>query len=92
VRLGPDRVVNFISDLKFTGQDILLFGFADEGIGKEVNLKLSKERAQLVAEQFTRRGRTPLVVTGFDDSMSVASSLTEEGKDRIGVSNLWLKK
>src|SRR5215510_5259283 len=91
-RLDLDRVVNFISDLKFTGQNILLFGFADDGIGNEINLELSKERAQLVAEQFKRRGLTPFVVTGFGDSIPVASSLTEEGKEKNRRVELWLKK
>jgi len=91
-RLDLDCVVNFITDLKFTGQNILLFGFADDGIGNEVNLELSKERAQLVAEQFKRRGLTPFVVTGFGDSIPVASSLTEEGKEKNRRVELWLKK
>jgi phosphate transport system substrate-binding protein len=91
-RLDLDRVVNFITDLKFTGQNILLFGFADDGIGNEINLELSKERAQLVAEQFKRRGLTPFVVTGFGDSIPVASSLNDEGKEKNRRVELWLKK
>jgi len=91
-RLDLDRVVNFITDLKFTGQNILLFGFADDESGNEVNLALSKDRAQLVAEQFKRRGLVPLVVTGFGDSIPVASSLTEEGKEKNRRVELWLKK
>lgn len=91
-RLDLDRVVNFITDLKFTGQNILLFGFADDGIGNDTNLELSKERAQLVAEQFKRRGLTPRVVAGFGDSIAVASNLTEEGKEKNRRVELWLKK
>jgi hypothetical protein len=30
-RLDLDRVVNFVADLKFTGQNILLLGFAEDG-------------------------------------------------------------
>jgi len=45
-----------------------------------------------VAEQFKRRGLTPLVVTGFGDSIPVASSLTEEGKEKNRRVELWLKK
>jgi phosphate transport system substrate-binding protein len=91
-RLDLDRVVNFITDLKFTGQNILLFGFADDESGNDVNLALSKDRAELVAEQFKRRGLVPLVVTGFGDSIPVASSLTEEGKEKNRRVELWLKK
>jgi len=91
-RLDLDRVVNFITDLKFTGQNILLFGFANDGIDNEENVALSKERAQLVAEQFKRRGLTPIVVTGFGDSILVASSSTEEGKEKNRRVELWLKR
>jgi phosphate transport system substrate-binding protein len=91
-RLDLDRVVNFISDLKFTGQNILLFGFADDGDAIEIDLSLSQERAQLVAEQFKRRGLTPLVITGFGNSIPVASSFTEEGKEKNRRVELWLKK
>jgi phosphate transport system substrate-binding protein len=91
-RLDLDRVVNFITDLKYTGQNILLFGFADDGIGNDLNLELSKERAQLVAEQFKRRGLMPMVVAGFGDSIQVASNLTEEGKEKNRRVELWLKK
>jgi len=89
-RLDLDRVVTFIADLKFTGQNILLFGFADDGLGND--LEISKERAQLVAEQFKRRGISPEVVTGFGALIPVASSATEEGKEKNRRVELWLKK
>ena len=91
-RLDLDRVVSFVTDLRFTGQNILLFGFADDGIGNDINLELSRQRAQLVAEQFRLRGITPAVVTGFGATIPVASSFTEEGKDKNRRVELWLKK
>lgn len=91
-RLDLDRVVSFITDLKFTGENILLFGFADDGVGNELNVQLSKQRAQLVAEQFKRRGLSPAVVTGFGATIPVASSVTEEGKEKNRRVELWLKK
>ena len=45
-----------------------------------------------MAEQFKGRGLTPLVVTGFGDSIPVASNLTEEGKEKNRNVELWLKK
>lgn len=91
-RLDLDRVVNFITDLKFSGENILLFGFADDGIGNDVNIELSKQRAQLVAAQFRRRGLTPAIVTGFGATIPVASSETEEGKEKNRRVELWLKR
>ena len=91
-RLDLDRVVNFITDLKFTGQHILLFGFADDGNEQNINLELSKQRAELVAEQFKRRGLTPSIVTGFGATIPVASSVTEDGKEKNRRVELWLKK
>jgi len=90
-RLDLDRVVNFFTDLKFTGENILLFGFADDGSGN-VNLEISTQRAKLVAEQFKRRGLTPAIVTGFGDTIPIASSFTEEGKEKNRRVELWLKR
>jgi phosphate transport system substrate-binding protein len=91
-RLDLDRVVSFVSDLKFTGQNILLFGFADDDAAGEVNLALSKERAILVADQFKRRGLAPSVVTGFGFMIPVASSSSEEGREKNRRVELWLRK
>lgn len=55
-------------------------------------MDLSKQRAQFVAEQFKRRGLTPAVVTGFGATIPVASSVTEEGKEKNRRVELWLKK
>ena len=51
-----------------------------------------KYRAQLVADQFKRRGIDPAVVTGFGSQIPVATSSTEEGKEKNRRVELWLKK
>ena len=89
-QLDLDRVVSFVADLKFTGQNILLFGFADDGMGTD--LEISKERAALVAEQFKHRGITPAVVTGFGSTIPIASSASEEGREKNRRVELWLKR
>ncbi len=91
-RLDLDRVISFISDLKFSGQNILLLGFADDGVNQAANIELSRERAQLVADQFKLRGIAPAVVTGFGSEILVASSSTAEGKERNSRVELWLKR
>ena len=90
--LDLDRVVNFITDLKLSGQNLLLFGFADDGQNSDMNLSLSKERGMVVADQLTRRGVTPIVITGFGSNLPVASSATEEGRDKNRRVELWLRK
>lgn len=87
-----DRVVNFITELKLSGQNLLLFGFADDGQNDKTNLNLSKERAMAVADQLTRRGIKPMIVTGFGASLPVASATTEEGREKNRRVELWLKK
>jgi len=66
----------------------LLLGFADDGVGTD--LEISKERAESVAEQFN--GITPPVVTGFGSQIHVASSASEEGREKNRRVALWLKK
>lgn len=91
-QLDLDRVVDFVASLNLTGQNLLLFGFADDGSASEVSLALSKERALAVAEQFKRRGVVPAVVTGFGFQLPIASSATEDGKDKNRRVEVWLKK
>lgn len=90
--LDLDRVINFITDLKLSGQNLLLFGFADDGQTSESNLGLSKERATAVADHFARRGVKPTVVTGFGASLPVASSATEDGQDKNRRVEVWLRR
>jgi phosphate transport system substrate-binding protein len=87
-----DRVVNFVTELKLSGQNLLLLGFADDGADSRLNLDLSKERATVVANHLTRRGITPVVVTGFGSNLPVASGSTEEGREKNRRVELWLKR
>ena len=91
-RLDLDRVVDFVSELKLTGQNLLLFGFANDAAGADQNLALSKERATIVAEQFKRRGVVPAVIDGFGSWLPVASNSTEEGKEKNRRVEVWLRK
>ena len=80
-----------VHDLKLVGSNLLLFGFADEG-AKDADLALSKQRAQAVAEHFEHRGVKPGVVTGFGSQLPVASSATEDGKEKKRRVEVWLRK
>jgi len=75
-----------------TGQNLLLFGFADDSAARDQNLALSKERAEVVAEQLRRRGVLPAVIDGFGSFLPVASNSTEEGKEKNRRVEVWLRK
>jgi phosphate transport system substrate-binding protein len=87
-----DRVVTFISDLRYSGKDVLLFGFADSTGSEAANDRLAKERAQTVADQFAQRGLKAGLVTGFGSHNPVASNDTDDGRQKNRRVEIWVKK
>jgi phosphate transport system substrate-binding protein len=87
-----DRVVSFIGDLRYTGDSVMLFGFADARGGRDLNVRLSKDRANAVAAEFAQRGLKPSIVTGFGSDLPVASNDTEDGRERNRRVEIWVKK
>jgi outer membrane protein OmpA-like peptidoglycan-associated protein len=77
-----DRVVGFISDHHYAGNEVLLLGFADSIGPQERNLRLSKDRARVVSTQFEQWGLKPAVVTGFGQDLPVASNDSDEGREK----------
>lgn len=87
-----DRVVTFLGDLHYSGQNILLFGFADSiGVG-QVNDVLSKNRADAVAQQFEQRGVNPSAVVGLGSQLPVASNDTPDGREKNRRVEIWLRR
>lgn len=86
-----DRVVSFLSDLHYTGDRLMLLGFADSTGSAAKNLQLSKDRAKTIADQFGPRGVTPSVVTGFGAEDPVASNDNEEGRQKNRRVEIWVK-
>jgi phosphate transport system substrate-binding protein len=70
----------------------LLLGFADSTGTAAKNVLLSKDRARVVAAQFSQRGVDPGLVTGFGAEMPVASNATEEGRQKNRRAEIWIKK
>ncbi len=87
-----DRLVTFLGDLHYTGDDLLLLGFADSTGDPAANQRLSKERATAVAEQIARRGVKPGAVIGFGQAMPVADNGSEDGRQRNRRVEVWVKK
>jgi len=87
-----DRVISFVSDLHYSGDSVLLFGFADSTGGQPMNQKLSEDRAKAVALQFEQRGLHPGTVRGFGPSLPVASNDTDEGREKNRRVEIWVRK
>lgn len=87
-----NRVVSFISDLHYTGSDILLFGFADSTGSEAVNEKLAMDRARTVSNQFEERGVKAGVVSGFGSHNPVAANDTDEGRQRNRRVEIWIRQ
>jgi len=77
-----DRVVSFLTDLHYSGQNILLFGFADSTGAPQMNDALSKNRATAVAQQFEQRGVNASAVIGLGSQLPVASNDTPDGREK----------
>lgn len=87
-----DRVISFISDLHYSGKDVMLFGFADSTGSDAVNEKLSKDRARAVSDQFEQRGLKAGNVTGFGSHNPIASNDTAEGREKNRRVEIWVKQ
>jgi phosphate transport system substrate-binding protein len=84
-----DRVVTFVSDLHYSGDNLVLLGFDDS---KEATTSLSKARADAVAKQFEQRGVKAATVMGLGSQIAVASNDTPEGRQKNRRVEIWLKR
>ena len=86
------RVVNFVTDLKIGGNDVVLMGFADNVGSNDVNLRLSKERAEAVAQQFEMNGLRAATVDGLGSAMPVASNADDAGREKNRRVEIWVNR
>ncbi len=86
-----DRITNLLAQKRYQGRSLLLLGFTDNLGSSPVNLRLSKERAQMIAQEFAARGIPVATVTGFGAVLPVASNETEAGRDKNRRVEVWLK-
>ena len=87
-----DRVAMFLADLHYTGDNILLFGFADNTGAPAANSALSQERADAVSAEFAQRGIKPAAVLGFGSQLPVGSNESSEGRQKNRRVEIWLRK
>jgi phosphate transport system substrate-binding protein len=69
----------------------VLCGFADSVGTSDTNRALSLNRANVVADEFRRRGIVPVNVSGFGAANPVASNGTEEGRQKNRRVEVWLR-
>jgi phosphate transport system substrate-binding protein len=83
------RLVSFLG--KNPGRAIILAGFADSIGSPAVNLQLSRQRAQAIADALRARGLNVLSVQGFGSANPVSSNDTEASRVRNRRVEVWIK-
>src|SRR5271169_288065 len=86
------RLVDLLANSTYQGRRVLLFGFSDNYGGTKLNLTISKERAQAVAEQLQKQGITPSLVTGYGKALPIAPNDTREGRENNRRVEVWLRQ
>lgn len=86
------RVSAFVGSPQYSGQQILLVGFAD-GVGNpQQNVELSRQRAATIAEELKARGIKTAEVLACGSELPVASNETAEGRDKNRRVEIWLQR
>lgn len=87
-----DRVIGFLADSGYSGDNVMLLGFADNTGDRRVNFAVSQSRARIVAEAFAQRGLKPATVKGFGPDLPVGANDNEAGRERNRRVEIWLKE
>ena len=77
-----DRVTNYLISNRYTGDNLILAGFADSQGGAALNNTLSQKRAEALASLLTQRGLKPAHVAGFGAELPLADNNTQDGRER----------
>jgi glucose/mannose transport system substrate-binding protein len=85
------RLVDLLASPTYQGRNLLLFGFSDNYGGTQLNLTISKARAQAVAEQLQKKGITTSLVTGYGKALPIAPNETGEGREQNRRVEVWLR-
>jgi phosphate transport system substrate-binding protein len=77
---------------RYSGETILLLGFADNQGDPRKNHILSLNRASAVSNELWKRGIKTTQVVGFGAEMPVASNLTPEDREKNRRVEIWVKR
>lgn len=88
-----DRDLNRVADFlkESVDQQIILAGFADNAGDYDVNFKLARIRAEIVAEQLRARGVVVHHVASGGEELPVASNFSASGKEKNRRVEVWLR-
>jgi phosphate transport system substrate-binding protein len=86
-----NRVTELLAQPRFQGRHLVLLGFTDAVGAPQVNVRLSRERAQAVARELETRGILPAVVTGFGAVLPIAANDNATGRDRNRRVEVWIR-
>ena len=86
------RIVNLLSRPEYRKRGVILLGFADS-LGSELaNIKVSRERALVIAEMLKKWGIYPRKVAGYGASVPLRSNDTDEGREKNRRGEVWLSQ
>jgi phosphate transport system substrate-binding protein len=87
-----DRLAALLTEGKLNGRPLMLLGFSDNTGIAATNVKLAKERAEVVARELLSRGVQPSLVTGIGPILPVASNETADGRHKNRRVEVWLRE
>jgi glucose/mannose transport system substrate-binding protein len=85
------RLVELLQSPTYQGKALLLFGFSDNIGRTRSNIRISRERAQVVAEELEKHSLNPALVTGYGKALPIASNDAEEGREQNRRVEVWLR-
>jgi phosphate transport system substrate-binding protein len=85
------RVAGLMGEPEYRGRGLVVLGFSDGAGARAENLRLSQERASIVAQQFRARGLHVLLERGLNSEMPVGNDATEDGRERNRRVEVWLR-
>lgn len=85
------RLVELLQSPMYQGKSLLVIGFSDNIGGSKSNIKLSRVRAQVVADELQQNALNPALVTGYGKFLPIASNDTEEGREQNRRVEVWLR-
>jgi phosphate transport system substrate-binding protein len=86
-----NRVVGLLGRPDYAGRSVVLLGFSDGQVARAEGLRLSQQRAAVVAQQLRARGLRVTVERGMGAMMPVADDGSEEGRQRNRRVEAWLR-
>ena len=87
-----NRLVGFLAESGNENLAIKLIGFTDSSGSSEQNLKLSKRRAEAVADTLRLKGVRGVSHYGFGEEMPVADNSTANGQEKNRRVEIWLQR